>query len=174
MREPRYDAFQKWLEREFNQRVERFVLDKKRISNDLFQRIKLARMEIRSKLKAIAKYLDENYKALEEMEYLFQFKARNQEEKKGKVIVALMSCFQSVANIDLIFSNRRSALKNFINANRQLWRIQINEIIDKTGYRVGEQKDEKNERCNDIIMPQPSKDRNPILMRLKDFIPQLH
>jgi hypothetical protein len=28
-------------------------------------------MEIRSKLKAIAKYLDENYKALEEMEYLF-------------------------------------------------------------------------------------------------------
>jgi hypothetical protein len=55
-----------------------------------------------------------------------------------------------------------------------LWRIQINEIIDKTGYRVGEQKDEKNERCNDIIMPQPSKDRNPILMRLKDFIPQLH
>jgi hypothetical protein len=36
MREPRYDAFQKWLEREFNQRVERFVLDKKRISNDLF------------------------------------------------------------------------------------------------------------------------------------------
>ena len=49
-------------------------------------------------------------------------------------------------------------------------------MIDKAGYRTGEKTDDKDDKNaeNDIIMPQPTRDRNPIATRLKDFIPFLH
>lgn len=75
--------------------------------------------------------------------------------------------------MDLIFVHRIEVLKNFTGANRSQWRIQINQIEEKTSYRIGEKIDDKDYE-NDIFMPQPTKDRNPITSRLKDFVPILH
>ena len=117
----------KIIDKEANQLVENVVREKKKNSVEgEFQRLNEAKKKIWNKLNHIYKWLMDDFERIENIQYLFEFKAKNSEERKERVIRIVMNSLQSLANMDLIIAHRGDVLKNFINANRPLWRIQIN------------------------------------------------